>query len=395
MAYITNVRVKKFDSDKWVVNTPHGRNILVNDQTAELLSLLKKADSEEDVLIAFNNQFHQNISVSDLEKLLNDKFGSLNILAIDKTPEKARQSYLSIKVELLNAKVAEFLAEPFKYLYHPKLFWPVLTLAILFNAFLFTSYLDLKVNTLAGVSALQVLMMLYFSMLIHEIGHVAACKKIGVQNGGIGFGFYIIFPVVYADITNIWFASKSQRIIANLGGIYLEILYAGAIGFVSVYTTNPSLLVISFGLCIKVLAELNPFIRHDGYWILSDLTSTPNLLPRANYILKEFIRTRLFKRSRTILDEYTTKMWLLLVYGFVNTGFILVYLSLMLTTYFKEILCFPQNVYGIIEKIWSQQISWDDLKAEYLLVFGFYIIVLRLMISLIIKIRKRNSAITG
>jgi putative peptide zinc metalloprotease protein len=111
-------------------------------------------------------------------------------------------------------------------------------------------------------------------MLVHEVGHIAACRKFGIDHGEIGFGFYLIFPVVYADVTKIWTLDKHKRTIANLGGIYLELVYASILTAIYLYTAEMVFLVASVFVFIKALTELNPFIRYDGYWVLSDLTNT-------------------------------------------------------------------------------------------------------------------------
>ena len=42
------------------------------------------------------------------------------------------------------------------------------------------------------------------SSFFHELGHAAACKYFGIRHGGIGFGLYLNFPVLYTDVTEVW-----------------------------------------------------------------------------------------------------------------------------------------------------------------------------------------------
>ena len=127
----------------------------------------------------------------------------------------------------------------------------------------------------------------------------------------MSFGFYLVFPVFFADVSKIWALGSRKRIIVNLGGIYFQLLInillvgmylSGLVeqGFLhSVILTN--LLVIVYSLI--------PFLRYDGYWVYSDYFNIPNLMRRS--FAYPF---RLVTGSRG-----KEKMnWPLLVYGILN-----------------------------------------------------------------------------
>lgn len=56
-----------------------------------------------------------------------------------------------------------------------------------------------NVYTVMGLVAFTII-----SSFIHELGHASACKHFGLKHGGIGFGLYLNFPVLYTDVTEIW-----------------------------------------------------------------------------------------------------------------------------------------------------------------------------------------------
>ncbi len=60
--------------------------------------------------------------------------------------------------------------------------------------------------------------------IFHEFGHVTATEYYGAKQGGIGFGFYLLSPVYFADVTDIWKLKPKQRIIVNVSGVYFEII---------------------------------------------------------------------------------------------------------------------------------------------------------------------------
>jgi putative peptide zinc metalloprotease protein len=148
----------------------------------------------------------------------------------------------------------------------------------------------------ASLALLPVLF--YANMPIHEFGHIAACRNSGLKHGGVGFGFYFIMPVMYADITNIWLANKERRIIANMGGIFSELLYASVLVIIYLLTQNPIFYIAGLSIALFVVFELNPFVRFDGYWILSDLTNTPNLLQKSKTVLTKTFNNLWHKQTK-------------------------------------------------------------------------------------------------
>ncbi len=63
---------------------------------------------------------------------------------------------------------------------------------------------------------------LFVILIFHEFGHAAASMKMSVKPKEIGVGFYLIFPVLYTNVTNIWVLKKNKRIIINIAGIYFQ-----------------------------------------------------------------------------------------------------------------------------------------------------------------------------
>ena len=63
------------------------------------------------------------------------------------------------------------------------------------------------------------LVFMVVSSLFHELGHASACKHFGIRHGGIGFGLYLNFPVLYTDVTEVWRLRRADRCIVNLGGV--------------------------------------------------------------------------------------------------------------------------------------------------------------------------------
>lgn len=120
--------------------------------------------------------------------------------------------------------------------------------------------------------------LLLFSVMMHELGHAAACRNRGVRHGPIGIMIYTVFPALYTDVNEAWRLCSRDRLLVDSAGLLMSFVLAstGAAMFL-IAPSYPSavLLVLNDSL---LLVNLNPFLKMDGYWIISDLLRVPNLM---------------------------------------------------------------------------------------------------------------------
>jgi putative peptide zinc metalloprotease protein len=376
--------VHSWDNGKWVINSPEGRNFLINEATHQLFQILEKYEKFEEAHLAFDKAFLANTTFEEFREYISKVIGGYGILSDDfevKRPSM-KNNYLKLKVQLINAQIAGFLAKPLTVFYNPKVFWYILASLIVFIVSIFlnnTQKIELTVWQMSIVVGL-----FYLSMPIHELGHIAACKSYNLKHGGIGFGFYFVLPVMYADITNIWAANKQKRIIANMGGIFSEILYASILLIVFLITQNPIFYVASISLATMVFWEFNPFVRFDGYWILSDLTNTPNLIKKSKDMLKT-VYERLRERTKLFLTK--NEVWLFL-YGLINTGFFIAFMVFTIYSFREYIVLFPQLIYGVLSKWLSGNFDLSNFNRQFLFILTFNILFIRFCIQNLSKISR-------
>lgn len=338
-------------------------------------------------LDSFNSKFQTAYAEPQFREMVGKVLGGYQILAEDIAiaRPKVLNNYLKLKVQLINAQVAVFLAQPLSYLYSPTLFWKLFVGLIGFLAYWFYAEpmaLVIDPKTLSPQSLALLPFLFYASMPIHEFGHIAACRNSGLQHGGIGFGFYFLLPVMYADITQIWLANKERRTIANLGGIFSELLYASLLVITYTITQDHIFYVAGLSIALFVVWEFNPFVRFDGYWILADLTGTPNLLQKSKQMVQQ-VSHAWWKQEEIHWNVRTVG---LLVYGILNTALLFLFMGYMAWAYREEVVQFPEKVFTIL-KNWAQG-NWDvsEIHRTFLVVLTFYILILKLIIQYGIKI---------
>lgn len=239
----------------------------------------------------------------------------------------------------------------------------------------------------------MVITLVYVSIFVHEFGHIAACSRFGIRHGGVGFGFYLfLFPVLYADVTNIWQANRELRIITNLGGIYSQLLYAGLLTVGYMLTQYAPLLVAALATTAAALWQFNPFVRHDGYWLLSDLTNTPNLLQKASQVTRRGLsRQGLRQVMETKGKVLLNKRIFLFLYGLANPLIIIVIAGLTVMHYGDELIKFPALVLALSTKLITGTLVLADVRQVPLVVLTFYAVIARYLFALLLKSRMQRT----
>jgi putative peptide zinc metalloprotease protein len=123
---------------------------------------------------------------------------------------------------------------------------------------------------------------------IHEFAHCYTAAAYGVRVRAIGVAFMVFAPIPFSDVTDAWrLADRRARAAIGIAGVCAEVVIAGICLFFWGLTEPPGMLnslffVLSSASLLSTLAvNLNPAMRFDGYYILTDLWGIDNLQNRA------------------------------------------------------------------------------------------------------------------
>jgi putative peptide zinc metalloprotease protein len=125
----------------------------------------------------------------------------------------------------------------------------------------------------------------------HEFGHGFAVKRLGGEVHEMGILFLVFTPIPYVDASaSSAFRGKWERALVGAAGMGAELFLASLAMFVWVAVEPGPLRAVAYNMIIiagvsSILFNMNPLLRYDGYYILTDLLEIPNLGPRgANYL---------------------------------------------------------------------------------------------------------------
>ena len=133
---------------------------------------------------------------------------------------------------------------------------------------------------------LMVLGLVVVATALHEIGHASAARYGGAEPGEMGAGIYIVWPAFYTDVTDAYRLGRGGRLRTDLGGVYFNGIFVLLIAAAYALTRYEPLLILIVVMHFQVLQQFLPFLRLDGYYILSDLVGVPDMFQRIKPTLK-------------------------------------------------------------------------------------------------------------
>ncbi len=122
------------------------------------------------------------------------------------------------------------------------------------------------------------------AIALHECGHGLTCKKYGGEVRDMGFLLLVFQPCLYCNVNDAWlFEHKRHKIYVALAGVWVEMMLAALAAFVwfAVDVANPlgfiAFVLMTIGTASSLLINLNPLLKFDGYYILTDALEMKNL----------------------------------------------------------------------------------------------------------------------
>lgn len=140
---------------------------------------------------------------------------------------------------------------------------------------------------LSGTQIVCSVALTMLGVVVHELGHLTACSRFGARHGGIGLGVYWCMPVLYAEVSGAWMLPRWQRATVDAGGVYFQCVYLIGLGAAYLASGATPFVEAMAWTHFLMLHTLNPVLKYDGYWLLTDLAGMPNLHEQVRAIARQ------------------------------------------------------------------------------------------------------------
>lgn len=333
-----NLKFSKFDNEYHIVES-HKHQLKIKNEFFHLIRFVDGRSNLGQITLSYNLRYGKKLTEEQIWEIFRKQLFPYGVLESDSPIiEKKREIHLRLSFIFWKGQSLNFVSTILGKLYDPIFFYVTFSFALFFNIVCFWLSYSFSFSSLKPDDVFLFAIFSFLILILHELGHVSACTKFNTENNGIGFGFYIISPVFFADISGVWHLPKNKRLIVNLAGIYMELLVSTSIFVYFIITKNTNLLASVYAILIHVLLNLNPFLKYDGYWIVSDLFGFSNLRLQSNNKFKVLLN---FRKIRSI----NSKDLLLAIYSLISNILILTFLFYIILYRLEEILGFPYKVY--------------------------------------------------
>jgi multidrug efflux pump subunit AcrA (membrane-fusion protein) len=154
---------------------------------------------------------------------------------------------------------------------------------------------------IAGLYRFDALLLAWATVIVvtiaHELAHALTCTRFGGRVQEMGVLLIYFQPAFYCNVSDAWlFPDKRRRLFVMFAGVYLDAI-VWALATVAWRLTDVETMVHFMALvvmatsAIKTLFNLNPLIKLDGYYLLSDALEIPNLRQKSFTYLKNLVRS--------------------------------------------------------------------------------------------------------
>jgi putative peptide zinc metalloprotease protein len=266
-------------------------------------------------------------------------------------------------------------------LFRPEMLWAVLALSglgLLLVLRQWDAFSRSVVDSISPEGLLGFASALVVAKTLHELGHALAATRFGVRVAHMGVAFVVMWPMLYTDVGESWkLKSRHQRLAVSSAGILTELALAG-LATLGWALTDPGLLHTAFlylattSWVLSLALNLSPFMRFDGYFILSDLLDFPNLHERSSALARTALRRTLLgfdeawpeafpDRQRHLLIAFAFATWLYRLAIFLGIA-VAVYLF-----FFKALGIFlfaVEIAWFVVLPIWRELKVWWTKRAQ-------------------------------
>jgi hypothetical protein len=181
--------------------------------------------------------------------------------------------------------------------------------------------------------------------VLHELAHGLTCRHFGGSVHRLGIMFYLAMIIFYSDVSSAWgFRSKWKRIAVAAAGPILNLVVMSFCFWVWHFSKEQvppehSIWFLTGFFCLySTVINFVPFIKMDGYYMLSDLVGIPTLREKSFAYMRQrlSVLAGLKGRSENALHPNAKQKWIFWGYGVTGMMFTVVFFAFPFFEFFRS-----------------------------------------------------------
>ena len=211
-----------------------------------------------------------------------------------------------------------------------------------------------------------------FAKILHELAHAYTAHHYRCRVSTMGIAFLVLWPVLYTDTTDAWkLPTRGKRLAIDGAGVVAELILAGYSILLWSFLPDGVLKSAAFLLgtstwLVTIAINMNPFLRFDGYYLLSDFLRIPNLQMRSFANARWRLREFLFGFRESIPEIFPSGLHVFLLFYSYGTWiyrfFLFLGIAILVYYLFPKALGVPlfvvEIVYFIARPIYGEMKEW-------------------------------------
>ncbi len=319
----------------WIIYDPlQHRYHQINRETKDLIAILQTGKTTDELISSAWQNLKIRIDQRQVENLLEflqkgqllvepatqgwQKHAELESGRSQSLTTKLMHSYLFVKIPLFHPQTMLQRILPFLGWMYTPLFFIIVGLCGLAGIYLVSHHWSefthdaQSLFTLQGAAYFGLALVIIKSL--HELAHAFTAARFGCRVPTMGIALFLLTPLLYTDVSDAWrLSSRSQRLWISAAGIIIELVIACLATFLWAFlpegtSRNVVLMVASVSWIMSLFINLNPLIKFDGYYLLSDILGIDNLQQRSFAFGKWKLREILFSPGADRPEQLPRKL---------------------------------------------------------------------------------------
>jgi putative peptide zinc metalloprotease protein len=305
-----------FEETPYLVRRPDGQVVQLPGILYALVELIDGRRDAAAIGQALSEKIGKGIDADGVTFLIDEKLRPLGVVgepdgSQPDVEKKEDLLGLTVRAKVVPPRLVQALTTVFR-----PLFWPPVVIAVIAGLVALDAWLVLDHGIAQGIRSILYhpgyLVALFAGVVVatawHEVGHATACRYGGGRPGALGVGIYVIWPVMFSDVTDAYRLDRGARLRTDLGGVYFNAVFALLTAGAYALTGFEPLIILIMVQSFAIMQQLLPLGRLDGYLVLSDLTGVPDLLTRLGPILRSALPWRETEPEVTDLKPWVRRV---------------------------------------------------------------------------------------